>query len=181
MKDQFLNNQPFTFKAVIIQQNPDQEAIQLGDKQQLIDSIFSLHEKMNRLSLIYPVEKWMKLDLTIDQLKVLILIQSYGKISFKDIAQALGSTRGNITGIVNRLIQKGLVTRQPDPEDRRVQYLKLTEKAQKLLNNIRQRIITEQGNILSGLSLENLEALETGLSAFVKSTESYLLNRQNRI
>lgn len=151
----------------------------MRDKQQLIESIFSLHEKMNRLCFIYPVEGWMKLDLTIDQLKALILIQSHEKISFKDVAQALGSTRGNITGIVSRLIHKGMVTRQPDPDDRRIQYLMLTEKAQKLLNNIKQRIITEQGNILSSLNLEDLEAMETGLSAFVKSIESCILSKHN--
>ena len=153
----------------------------MRDKQQLIESIFGLHEKMNRLCFIYPVDKWMKLDLTIDQLKALILIQSYKKISFKDVAQALGSTRGNITGIVSRLIQKGLITRQPDLDDRRIQYLILTEKAQKLLNNIKQRIITEQGNILSGLTLEDLEAMETGLSAFVKSIESCILSKKQKI
>ena len=128
----------------------------------------------------YPVEKWMKLDLTIDQLKALILIQSHDKISFKDVAQALGSTRGNVTGIVSRLIQKGLVTREPDPDDRRVQYLMLTEKAQKLLNNIKQKMITVQGNILSGLTAEDLAAMETGLSAFVKSIESCILKQQSK-
>ena len=153
----------------------------MREKQELIDNIFSLHEKMNRLSMIYPVEKWMKLDLTIDQLKALILIQSQDKISFKDVAGALGSTRGNVTGIVSRLIQKGLVTRQPDKDDRRVQYLKLTEKAQKLLNNIKQRMITMQSNILSGLTVEDLAAMETGLSAFVKSIENCILNQQNEV
>ena len=128
----------------------------------------------------YPVERWMKLDLTIDQLKALILIQSHDKISFKDVAQAFGSTRGNITGIVSRLVQKGLVTREPDPDDRRVQYLMLTAKAQKLLNNIKQKMITVQGNILSGLTAEDLAAMETGLSAFVKSIESCILKQQSK-
>ena len=123
----------------------------------------------------------MKLDLTIDQLKALILIQSHDKISFKDVAQALGSTRGNITGIVSRLVQKGLVTREPDPDDRRVQYLMLTAKAQKLLNNIKQKIITVQGNILSVLTVEELAAMEKGLSAFVKSIESCILNQQHKV
>ena len=153
----------------------------MRDKQQLIDSIFGLHEKMNRLSMCYPVERWMKLDLTIDQLKALILIQSHDKISFKDVAQAFGSTRGNITGIVSRLVQKGLVTREPDPDDRRVQYLMLTAKAQKLLNNIKQKIITVQGNILSVLTVEELAAMEKGLSAFVKSIESCILNQQHKV
>lgn len=153
----------------------------MKDKQQLVDSIIGLQDMMNRLSLAYPVENWMKLDLTIDQLKSLILIQYHGKISFKDIAQALGSTRGNITGIVSRLMQHGLVTRQPNPNDRRVQYLVLTEKAERILNNIKQMIITEEVNILSGLNIEDLAAMEKGLSAFVKSAENYILTKKSKI
>ena len=153
----------------------------MKDKQQLVDSIIGLQDVMNRLCMTYSMENWMKLPLTIDQLKSLMLIQHHGKISFKDIAQALGSTRGNITGIVSRLMQHGLVTRQPNPNDRRVQYLVLTEKAERILNNIKQMIITEEVNILSGLNIEDLAAMEKGLSAFVKSAENYILTKKSKI
>jgi DNA-binding MarR family transcriptional regulator len=151
------------------------------DKQQLIDRILGLHETMSQLSLACSVENWMKLDLTIDQLKSLILIQHHGKVSFKDLAIALRITRANITGIADRLIQHGLVIRQHDPDDRRIQYLMLTEKAQMLLNNIKKIIVTEETRILSSLDIEDLAAMDRGLTAFVKSAESYVLSAHKQI
>jgi DNA-binding MarR family transcriptional regulator len=153
----------------------------MKDKQELIRSIIGLQDKFSRLSLADRVENWMNLDLTIDQLKSLILIQNHGKVSFTDLAQALGSTRGNITGIARRLMQNGLVIRQYNPDDRRVQYLVLTEKAQEILNNIKQMINTKVVNILSGLNLEDLAALEKGITAFINSAEVYILSGQNPI
>ena len=153
----------------------------MRDKQQLIDSIIGFQVTMNRLSLACQVENWMKLDLTIDQLKSLIFIQYNGKISFKDLAEALGITRANITGIADRLILNGLVTSTQNPQDRRIQYLMITKKAQRILNNIKQMIITEETKILSGLTIEDLEAMDKGLSAFVKSAENYVLSEDNKL
>jgi MarR family transcriptional regulator, organic hydroperoxide resistance regulator len=150
------------------------------DKPQLIDNIIGLQEKLSRLSLGCRMDNWMKLDLTIDQLKSLILIQYRGKITFKELAEALGMTRANITGIADRLIQNGLVTRRQNPSDRRFQYLMLTKKGRGILDNIKQMIVTEQTRVLSGLNMEDLAAMEKGLSAFVKSAESYFLSEQNK-
>jgi len=143
----------------------------MKDKGQLIKDIIGLQEKSNRLMLAYRVENWMKLDLTIDQLKSLIIVYSQGKISFKDLAQALGISRSNITGLADRLIQNGLLIRNQDREDRRVQYLELTDKGKEVLNNIKQEITSEVTRILTALNIEELAALEKGLSALIKSAE----------
>ena len=37
-------------------------------------------------------------------------------------------TNGNVTGLVERLVQSGLLQRSPLPSDRRVQIVKLTQK-----------------------------------------------------
>jgi len=149
-------------------------------KQQLIKNIFDLKDKIIRMSLGYQVENFVKLDLTIDQLKSLVIIEYHGKISFKDLAQTLGITRANITGIANRLIRNGLVTSQPNPDDRRVQYLDLTEKAQSILNNIRQIMVVNETKVLTALNIEELEALEKGFSAFVKSADDFIIREQNK-
>jgi DNA-binding MarR family transcriptional regulator len=149
------------------------------DKQQLIDSILGLQERINCLNMACGIESWMKLDMTIDQLKSLIIIQYKGKASYKELAQALGITRANITGIADPLIQNHLVIKRQNPGDRRIQYLMLTEKAQEILNNIKQTVITEETKILSSLNIEDLAVLEKGFSAFTRSAETYMLSRQN--
>jgi len=126
----------------------------MEDKDQLIKDIFNLQEKSTNLFLSYRVEDWMKVDLTIDQLKSLIFIYSQGKISFKDLAKALGISCSNITGLADRLIQNGLLIRNQNPKDRRIQYLMLTEKGRKTIDNIKQKTNQELIRLLSTLNIE---------------------------
>ena len=147
----------------------------MNDKDRLIQDIVGFQEKANRLVLAYRVENWMKLELTIDQLKSLILIHSQGKISFKDLARSLSISRSNITGLADRLIQNGLLTRNRAPEDRRIQYLMLTDTGRKIMNGIKQEITKDMTRVLNTLNVEELGALEKGLGAFIKSAEKDLV------
>ena len=49
------------------------------------------------------------------------------------IAQLTGLTRGAITKLVDRLLQKNLVSRSPSTEDRRFQEIQLTSSAKNLV------------------------------------------------
>lgn len=54
------------------------------------------------------------------------------------LAAALGCHASNVTGLVDRLEEQGLVTRQPSAEDRRVKNILLTDEgleAQKVLSS----------------------------------------------
>ncbi|SEM15348.1 MarR family winged helix-turn-helix transcriptional regulator [Streptacidiphilus jiangxiensis] len=65
-------------------------------------------------------------SLTGAQAKVLGLLRR-GPMPMRQIAQTLSCEPSNITGIVDRLEARGLVERQPDPEDRRVKRVVTTE------------------------------------------------------
>jgi DNA-binding MarR family transcriptional regulator len=65
-------------------------------------------------------------SLTGAQAKVLGLLRR-GPLPMRQIAQTLSCEPSNITGIVDRLEARGLVERQPDPEDRRVKRVAATE------------------------------------------------------
>lgn len=152
----------------------------MENRKQLIENILHLLEKMNSLVLTYKTEDWMRLDLTIDQLKSLILIHNRGKVNFRELAMSLGITSSNITGIADRLARNGLVTRNQDKTDRRVQYLMLTVKGREILDNIRQRIASEGERILEILAEEDLAALDKGLSAVVQAGERLVFNQKIR-
>lgn len=154
----------------------------MKSREQLIDEVVWLQEKLNSLVSVFKTEKWMKLDLTIDQLKSLILIKSKGKISCKELAGALNITRSNITGIADRLVQSGLVNRNQNLKgDRRIQYLMLTEKGKGVLDDIKHEIISNEKNIFNAMNDEDQIALEKGMSAFVRSAERYILFQQKEL
>ncbi|MFB6891152.1 MarR family winged helix-turn-helix transcriptional regulator [Kitasatospora sp. NPDC056327] len=64
-------------------------------------------------------------SLTGAQAKVLALLRR-GPMPMRRIAQTLSCEPSNITGIVDRLETRGFVTRQPDPQDRRVKLVAAT-------------------------------------------------------
>ncbi|MCC9310010.1 MarR family transcriptional regulator [Kitasatospora sp. RB6PN24] len=65
-------------------------------------------------------------SLTGAQAKVLALLR-FGPLPMRRIAQTLSCEPSNITGIVDRLETRGFVTRQADPQDRRVKLVAATE------------------------------------------------------
>jgi DNA-binding MarR family transcriptional regulator len=73
-----------------------------------------------------------KLDLTAPQLYVMATIGYAGQLPFNEIGAKMMVTVSNLTGIVDRLEEKGLVARERDTGDRRIVHVKLTTKGQKL-------------------------------------------------
>jgi DNA-binding MarR family transcriptional regulator len=72
------------------------------------------------------------IDLTPPQFYVLATIGYTGGIPFGKIGEKMMVTVSNLTGIVDRLEEKGLVVRVRDPDDRRVVHVRLTDKGGKV-------------------------------------------------
>ena len=79
-------------------------------------------------------EDLQKMDLTPPQYYVLATIGYSGRLPFGGIGVKMMVTVSNLTGIVDRLEQKGMVVRERDKEDRRVIYVKLTDKGSRIYN-----------------------------------------------
>jgi DNA-binding MarR family transcriptional regulator len=53
-----------------------------------------------------------------------------------DIAGILGRDKGQVTRLINTLIDKGLIEREPNPNDKRSHYLDITEAGCKVVEEI---------------------------------------------
>jgi DNA-binding MarR family transcriptional regulator len=73
-----------------------------------------------------------ELGLTPPQFYVLATLGYAGGLPFGEIGEKMMVTVSNLTGIVDRLEEKSLVTRERDSHDRRVVRVKLTERGTKL-------------------------------------------------
>ena len=88
--------------------------------------------------------------------------------SVSALAHCMHVSRPNISRVVDELVQNGLVNRQRDPEDRRNIQLSLTERGEKLINDLNKkhvRILSEQFSILSD---EELRILSSALESLKK-------------
>lgn len=98
-------------------------------------------------------------NLTMRQLKVIMLVAAEGSATGQDLAQHLGVTLGTVTGLVDRLVAHGLVSRQEDPQDRRVRRVSLTPAGRTLIEEINNAGLQEYRQIMKHLDLETLRCL----------------------
>jgi DNA-binding MarR family transcriptional regulator len=87
-------------------------------KQLLTDRFAELVEQLNQCMHRRPLDEWEGLDLTIPQFKTLALLQNQGSQRMGSISAYLGSTFSSSTSIIDRLVDKDLVERVLDPDDR---------------------------------------------------------------
>jgi DNA-binding MarR family transcriptional regulator len=139
------------------------------DKKEVINEIMELQRRMSQVIIPYAIESWRKLDVPLAQLKSLLIIASKGETNFSTLAHDLGVTPGDITGIIERLTEQGLVTRKPSPEDRRITWLQATDKGRDLLTNLMESQTRHMVHILEYMSLEDLKCLLMGLSGFIQA------------
>ena len=72
-------------------------------------------------------------EVTVAELIILRQMYEAGRTSPWVIAEKTGLTRGAISKLIARLLNKGLVTREESIKDRRFQEIKLTSKGEKLV------------------------------------------------
>jgi DNA-binding MarR family transcriptional regulator len=105
------------------------------------------------------------------QFKTLFLVASQDGITSRALAATSKVTPANITGIIDRLAEQGLVSRQENSEDRRKLILRATEKGQSLLANLRETKMSQLSTVLHQMSSGDLSALAQGLSALLAVIE----------
>ena len=110
----------------------------------------------NLLSPGIPAE-WFSSDLTVAQLRVLLVLQSSGASRMSDIASILDVALPTATGIVDKLVKKDLVIRETDPQDRRLVICRLSNTGQDLINRLWTSGQFQMERLLNGLNEEELE------------------------
>ena len=101
--------------------------------------------------------------LTVARTTLLWRLRETGPSTQRALAEALGVSARNVTGLVDGLAEVGLVTREPHPTDRRATLVTPTARAERLLAEMAagQAELAEQ--LFGGLSPERLDGLVSGL------------------
>ncbi len=96
-------------------------------------------------------------DLTPVQYAALTTINAHPKIDQVTLAGLIAYDRTTITGVVDRLVQKGLAVRQSSSRDRRVRELEITEAGRRTLRGIEPAVAAAQRIMLRGLTAGETE------------------------
>jgi DNA-binding MarR family transcriptional regulator len=116
------------------------------------------------------VASWCAVDLTMPQLKALLLAHSPAGASHGEIARGLGVGLSTVTGIVDRLAEQGLVSRGEDPNDRRATRVVPTDAARALVERLYSYQRAGFRRLLEQATTETLVALADGLAGLEHAT-----------
>ena len=140
-------------------------------KEDLIENILQLTDKVFRQLLpILPLE-WIHLDLTMSQLKVFVLLFITGQSRMSDIASELGVSLATATGVVDRLVERNLLIRNGDPNDRRVVLCQLSNEGEKLIRDLWQLSQKRAGELMSALDTPQLLLISKALQVLMHASE----------
>jgi DNA-binding MarR family transcriptional regulator len=122
--------------------------------------ILKLSEDIFRVVRISIPQDWLSSDMTVAQLRVLLLLHTEGPARMGLIASSIGSTLPAVTGTVDVLVKKGLVVRKDDPDDRRIVICELSKEGQEMMSRMWQLGQRQMEKLLHGLSVVELQKAE---------------------
>lgn len=112
-----------------------------------------------------------QINLTQSQSDVIVLLAHETDRVFhqRDIERALNYSNPTVTGLLNRLEQKGFIVRQVDPEDSRARIISLTDKALEIIGEIYQSIRQTEQMLFDGFSEEDIQTLQPLMARMAKN------------
>ena len=81
-------------------------------------------------------ERLLREGVSMAQVHIMYTVQRHGEMTMSQLADVLNVSDSNATGLVDRMEERGLVSRDRVPEDRRVVVVKTTEAGQRLLSEV---------------------------------------------
>jgi DNA-binding MarR family transcriptional regulator len=93
-------------------------------------------------------------ELTPGQFGVLVVIDANPGLSQTQLGNALGIDRSTVVAVIDRLEARGLVARQPAPNDRRSHALHLSDDGRSTLRRLTERVRAHEREITRHLSTE---------------------------
>ena len=116
-------------------------------------------------------------DITLPRFDLLAqLDRAPNGMTLGELSQRMMVSNGNITGLVDRLTEQGLIRRKPSPTDRRVQIVSLTSEGQKFFRSMARVNADWVGEIFEGLSARDVEALMPLLAKTKESARKAIKN-----
>ena len=95
-----------------------------------------------------------------------------GDMTMGQLSSQLMVSNGNITGLVDRLVQEGLVLRKPAPGDRRTQLVRLTDEGRTAFQEMVPEHETWVADMMSGLDRDEMNDLLHLLGRLKSSVKS---------
>jgi MarR family transcriptional regulator, organic hydroperoxide resistance regulator len=110
-------------------------------------------------------------DLPLVQMRVLFELGPIAPVPMSRLAEMLACDASNVTGLVDRMEQRGLLERRPDENDRRIKLIDITREGLALRERISERMAVPPP-FIEGLPPADQRALAKTLARVLEVTTS---------
>jgi DNA-binding MarR family transcriptional regulator len=139
----------------------------MTEKDEVVDRILQGISDIFREVLPLAHKELLEMDLTAPQLKVVLLLYLYGPTRMSELAGSLGVTLATATGIMDRLVERELVTRENQPNDRRVVMCRLSENGLGMTDRLWKTSREKARQLLSAMELSRLQMIDEALGTMI--------------
>jgi DNA-binding MarR family transcriptional regulator len=137
----------------------------MSERGRLLDEIGALEMRLLALGLPEQTSSLLDYDLTLQQLRTFAYILAHGQTPISKVADALGIKPNVATGIIQRLVDRELVERREDPQDRRIRLVTVTSRGLALIDELGGIVLSKTRELLEQLSDEQLRQFRSILAA----------------
>lgn len=135
------------------------------DRREVRKSIESLSVAISARSIPRIIGSLMETQLTIQQLKVLSSVVVSEATTTSGLAEDFAVSLPTMSRLVDRLVRQDLIERTPEDGDQRVRRLRPTRLGRAVVGEILGARPELGNDVIDGLTLEELRALEIGMRA----------------
>lgn len=147
------------------------------DRGRTIQRILELLERLYQAARQIARGEWLNTDLTMPQLKAMLVLFSDGAKRMGLLASDLEVSMPTATGIIDRIAEKGLIERESDPQDRRVVLCRLSKEGHELISHLWKLGEMETRQLLELMTPEELQLVEGGSRAFLRAMSALSARR----
>lgn len=108
-------------------------------------------------------------NLSYSHIRIIIILSIHNRISMKEISELISKDKSTVTTLVNKLEKLGYVKKISCQKDRRVTYLELEEKAEKIVEIVFQVANLFHEKVESILTNEEITTLFTLMEKLIKN------------
>ena len=116
-------------------------------------------------STVEPPESWLEAELTMPQVKAMLVLYHRGSVRIGSVARELCMSKNAATVLLDRFEALRFAERQPDPSDRRAVLVTLTEAGVQFVGDILSAGSVSVARFLEQMSVDDLQALHRGMTA----------------
>jgi len=112
------------------------------------------------------------MDLTTGQLRAVLLLYTNGPLRMSDISSSLGVSMATATGVMDRVVERGIVVRESDPNDRRIVRCRVSREGEEFVSGLWRAWSERAKVLLAVLDRPRLLAIRGFLEALLEAGEN---------